>query len=1195
MSNDVLITPASRKIELKDSGGNVDAKIETDGSGNLQITNPGGDISIGDTTADVFIGDGTNSVDIVFEQNGEIRGTSGVTLTLGDANTTLRTGTDLSLNSNDITNVANITTTNMSLSGTMTLTGAIDYTPDNGTLIKFDGQNILTRNTANGAITFGHDDAILITAGDTTAVMNANINEATETIFLGAEGGFVAYAFPNNDTTWTNREELKWDGSNLSINGTNVINAAGAWVGSDSGIKGQKGQKGEVGQKGQKGQAGTNGTDGDKGQKGQAGTNGTDGDKGQKGEVGQKGQKGQAGTNGTDGDKGQKGQAGTNGTDGDKGQKGATGSKGQKGQAGTNGTDGDKGQKGEVGQKGQKGATGSKGQKGEVGQKGQKGATGSKGQKGEIGLTDAPYGAVPAYSNSVLGTITWNATEEAMSLRSSSDTQIGAAFPAFRVNLASNETHKLSIKLKSNTTTTSGVYIRVYEYNAALPSGKVAVSNSASYALVQEDTSGKTNWRENQGVTTSWVTHEYTYTPTAGAQWASIVVLNWSGLGTNYLYIRDPMWQLIGSSGAKGQKGATGSKGQKGEVGQKGQKGATGSKGQKGEVGQKGQKGATGSKGQKGEVGQKGQKGQTGATGPTGNVSGSFSTTGYVESGRGSGGVAMTINDGYGNANLTFNHRSGVPEQNGQAARIEVNTDSGSGKGYMYFETSNAAVTGGTPVSLTSAMTVHSTGVEIPQYLYHMGDSNTYLQFTADRIRLVAAGTTKFDSNNTYLTGNQTITLTGDATGSGTTSIATTIGDTQATANTVAKRTSSGDLKVRLVRANYGNQSSISGAMAFRVNNGSDDYVRFCNNTANIRSYLNAASLSSNTFSGDQTIQKALPKLTLDSLNGGDGWTSQGAQISLGESGDGGSAALHLTYHGNGYGYVGMGTVGSTTGIPAYGHLRFQYNANTINCNATWNIGVSRHLKMNGTTVISSGRSIENVVNYQNTDGHMQLHRTANAPLIINRKGTTGASGTSRGEILNFKSNDTKVGRIGYAAPYGGVMYLTTGNTSGCGLGVYSFSTSGYVFPATLEGALKDNSMDLGSTSGRWDDVYATNGTIQTSDRNEKQDIQALTDAEQRVATACKGLIRRFRWVSSVEEKGDDARYHFGAIAQDVEAAFTAEGLDAGDYGLFIRSTWWEHEGHSYPTAEAAPTGAVQKTRLGIRYNQLLAFIISAL
>jgi len=94
MSNDVLITPASRKIEFKDSSGNVDAVIQTDSSGNLSITNTGGDLSLGDTTSDVFIGDGTNNIDLVFEQNGEIRGTSGVTVTVGASGSTINlTGT----------------------------------------------------------------------------------------------------------------------------------------------------------------------------------------------------------------------------------------------------------------------------------------------------------------------------------------------------------------------------------------------------------------------------------------------------------------------------------------------------------------------------------------------------------------------------------------------------------------------------------------------------------------------------------------------------------------------------------------------------------------------------------------------------------------------------------------------------------------------------------------------------------------------------------------------------------------------------------------------------------------------------------------------------------------------------------------------------------------------------------------------
>jgi len=46
--------------------------------------------------------------------------------------------------------------------------------------------------------------------------------------------------------------------------------------------------------------------------------------------------------------------------------------------------------------------------------------------------------------------------------------------------------------------------------------------------------------------------------------------------------------------------------------------------------------------------------------------------------------------------------------------------------------------------------------------IIHNGDSNTSIQFDTDRIRLVAGGTTKFDSNNTYLTGVSWSDLQGD-------------------------------------------------------------------------------------------------------------------------------------------------------------------------------------------------------------------------------------------------------------------------------------------------------------------------------------------------------------------------------------------------------------------------------------------------
>jgi len=161
-----------------------------------------------------------------------------------------------------------------------------------------------------------------------------------------------------------------------------------------------------------------------------------------------------------------------------------------------------------------------------------------------------------------------------------------------------------------------------------------------------------------------------------------------------------------------------------------------------------------------------------------------------------------------------------------------------------------------------------------------------------------------------------------------------------------------------------------------------------------------------------------------------------------------------------------------------------------------------------------------------------------------------------------------------------GAMYVhSPDGTNGAGLRFFD----GVIQPCESNGNDSDNDTDLGQVNSRFDDIYATNGTIQTSDRNEKQDIAELSDAEQRVAVAAKGLLRKFRWRDAVEAKGDEARTHFGVIAQDLQAAFATEGLDAGDYAMFISSTWTDEE-----------TGE-ERTRMGVRYSELLAFIIAAI
>jgi hypothetical protein len=184
------------------------------------------------------------------------------------------------------------------------------------------------------------------------------------------------------------------------------------------------------------------------------------------------------------------------------------------------------------------------------------------------------------------------------------------------------------------------------------------------------------------------------------------------------------------------------------------------------------------------------------------------------------------------------------------------------------------------------------------------------------------------------------------------------------------------------------------------------------------------------------------------------------------------------------------------------------------------------------------------------------------------------ARNTDDGQIIRFDKDGTTVGSIA-SGPFR--IFAAGVNNTG-----WSFGDNSAVLPMK-NSALSDNLVDLGSASYRMDDIYAGNGTIQTSDRNEKQDIDVMSEAETRVAVACKGLIRKFRWIDAVAEKGDDARIHFGIIAQDLQDAFTAEGLDAGRYAMFISSTWTDEE-----------TGE-ERTRMGVRYPELLAFIIAAI
>ena len=150
-----------------------------------------------------------------------------------------------------------------------------------------------------------------------------------------------------------------------------------------------------------------------------------------------------------------------------------------------------------------------------------------------------------------------------------------------------------------------------------------------------------------------------------------------------------------------------------------------------------------------------------------------------------------------------------------------------------------------------------------------------------------------------------------------------------------------------------------------------------------------------------------------------------------------------------------------------------------------------------------------------------------------------------------------------------------------------------------VDGALRpwsDNNKTLGTAALRWSVVYAGTGAINTSDSRAKQDTAPLDDTEKRVAVAVKGLIKKFRFRDVVQAKGEGARFHVGVIAQEVMDAFQAEGLDSMRYGLICYDEWAAEDAViDVDSGEIVTPARKAGNRYGVRYEELLAFIIGAI
>ena len=152
-----------------------------------------------------------------------------------------------------------------------------------------------------------------------------------------------------------------------------------------------------------------------------------------------------------------------------------------------------------------------------------------------------------------------------------------------------------------------------------------------------------------------------------------------------------------------------------------------------------------------------------------------------------------------------------------------------------------------------------------------------------------------------------------------------------------------------------------------------------------------------------------------------------------------------------------------------------------------------------------------------------------------------------------------------------------------------------------------DNRMKCGDGNLRWKVVYAKTGTINTSDRNQKQDIYDLDE------DFCENFIMDLKPVSykfKNKPGTNHDRTHYGFIAQDVEETMTKLGLTALDFGGFCKDQKMEYhyeepELNPDGTYEEGPDGKPLRNMnlypvegeyiYGLRYDEFLAPIIKTI
>lgn len=142
---------------------------------------------------------------------------------------------------------------------------------------------------------------------------------------------------------------------------------------------------------------------------------------------------------------------------------------------------------------------------------------------------------------------------------------------------------------------------------------------------------------------------------------------------------------------------------------------------------------------------------------------------------------------------------------------------------------------------------------------------------------------------------------------------------------------------------------------------------------------------------------------------------------------------------------------------------------------------------------------------------------------------------------------------------YDGYMSCT-GGTSANGAGIIALKAGQVTIDAPAADFVgvprpsADNVNTLGQASRRFTTVFASTGTINTSDETLKTSFSDFNNVEIAALNACFDHIGLYQWLDEVAEKGASfARLHGGVPAQKCVSEFESRGLDPWRYAWFCR------------------------------------------